>query len=199
MRPPEISDEAIIRAGEALQAEGRRITGFALRQRIGGGNPARLLQVWQQHISQSSQQPELPAEIADALVHVTEAAKQQLRDALSALYSRIAADAQQKINAAEQAAKAELDAATAELERIDAERDAAHSEIERLRAELAEAQQQAAALSARLDACVARADAAEARAQQLQRERDEAIELRARAEGALEQFRARASEGSKGV
>jgi chromosome segregation ATPase len=198
MRPPEVTDEAIIRAGEALQDEGRRITGFALRQRIGGGNPARLLQVWQQHISQSSQQPELPSDLAAALVHATEAAKQQLRDSLSSLYSRVAADAQQKINAAEQAAKSELDAAAAEIERIEGERDAAHSEIERLRAELASAQQQAAALAARLDACTERADAAEARAQQLQRERDEAIELRARAEGALEQFQTRAS-GSKGV
>jgi chromosome segregation ATPase len=198
MRPPEVTDKAIIAAGEALQAEGRRITGFALRQRIGGGNPARLLQVWQEHLSRSTQPPELPPELADALVHVTEAAKQQLRDALSSLYSRIAADAQQKINAAEQAAKAELEAATAELERIDAERDAARSEVDRLRAELANAQQQAAALAARLDACVARVDAAEARAQQLQRERDEAIELRARAEGALAQVQSRAREGKGG-
>jgi hypothetical protein len=66
MRPPKFSDKAIIVAGEALQAEGRRITGFTLRQKTGGGDPARLLQVWQKHLSQSAQHPEFSAELADA-------------------------------------------------------------------------------------------------------------------------------------
>jgi len=45
MRPAEFAPEAIIDAGQALQAAGRNITGFALRQKVGGGNPSRLKQV----------------------------------------------------------------------------------------------------------------------------------------------------------
>ncbi len=42
MRPVEITPESIIQAGQELQVSGRNITGFALRQKVGGGNPARL-------------------------------------------------------------------------------------------------------------------------------------------------------------
>ena len=45
MRPVEFAPEAIIQAGLDLQAAGRNITGFALRQKVGGGNPSRLRQV----------------------------------------------------------------------------------------------------------------------------------------------------------
>ncbi|WP_329955201.1 DNA-binding protein, partial [Xanthomonas albilineans] len=45
MRPAEFTLEQIIEAGQELQAAGRNITGFALRQRVGGGNPSRLKQV----------------------------------------------------------------------------------------------------------------------------------------------------------
>ena len=51
MRPAEFTPESIIEAGQALQAAGRNITGFALRQRVGGGNPSRLKQVWDEYIS----------------------------------------------------------------------------------------------------------------------------------------------------
>ena len=42
MRPVEFTPEAIIEAGQELQGAGRNITGFALRQKVGGGNPTRL-------------------------------------------------------------------------------------------------------------------------------------------------------------
>ena len=44
MRPAEFSPEEIVAAGEALVAAGRNVTGFALRQKVGGGNPNRLKQ-----------------------------------------------------------------------------------------------------------------------------------------------------------
>ena len=46
MRPAEFTPEEIIQAGQELQAAGRNITGFALRQKVGGGNPSRLKEVW---------------------------------------------------------------------------------------------------------------------------------------------------------
>ncbi|MEZ4128564.1 DNA-binding protein, partial [Salmonella enterica] len=51
MRPAEFTQEQIIEAGEQLQAAGRNITGFALRQKVGGGNPSRLKQVWDEHVN----------------------------------------------------------------------------------------------------------------------------------------------------
>ena len=42
-RTPEVSDEAIIRAGNALLQQERRVTGFALRKAVGNkGDAGRL-------------------------------------------------------------------------------------------------------------------------------------------------------------
>jgi colicin import membrane protein len=46
MRPPLVSPQEIIEAGEALMSAGRPVSGHSLRQRIGKGKPERLLQVW---------------------------------------------------------------------------------------------------------------------------------------------------------
>lgn len=60
MRPAEFPEEAIIQAGQELQAAGRNITGFALRQKVGGGNPARLKQVWEQHHAEQANKTKVP-------------------------------------------------------------------------------------------------------------------------------------------
>ena len=39
MRPAEIAHEVIIAAAEAIVESGRAVTGFGLRQIVGGGNP----------------------------------------------------------------------------------------------------------------------------------------------------------------
>jgi colicin import membrane protein len=54
MRPVEFAPEAIIQAGQELRDAGRNITGFALRQKVGGGNPSRLKQVWDEHLASQS-------------------------------------------------------------------------------------------------------------------------------------------------
>lgn len=77
MRPATFEPEEIIAAGKALQAEGVvNITGFALRKRVGGGDPSRLRQVWDGYLAgQTSVEPEpladLPPELADAVKAVT--------------------------------------------------------------------------------------------------------------------------------
>jgi hypothetical protein len=78
MRPAEFAPETIIGAGLALQAAGRNITGFALRQKVGGGNPSRLRQVWDEHLASQSvtrAEPvaELPVEVAEEVAAVTKA------------------------------------------------------------------------------------------------------------------------------
>lgn len=83
MRPAEFAPEAIIQAGQELQAVGRNITGFALRQKVGGGNPSRLKQVWDEHISSQAvtkAEPvaELPIEVAEEVATVTKALTERL-------------------------------------------------------------------------------------------------------------------------
>ncbi|MDQ1316163.1 MAG: colicin import rane protein, partial [Pseudomonadota bacterium] len=75
MRPAEFTTESIINAGQELHAAGRTVTGFAIRQKIGGGNPARLKQVWEEHVNSQSvtkAEPvaELPVEVADEVAAV---------------------------------------------------------------------------------------------------------------------------------
>ncbi len=47
-RKSEFSDEDIIRAGTELSLAGHPVSGWALRTRLGGGNPGRLIEVWNQ-------------------------------------------------------------------------------------------------------------------------------------------------------
>lgn len=75
-RPAEFAPEAIIQAGQELRDAGRNITGFALRQKVGGGNPGQLKQVWDEHLASQSvtkAEPvaELPIEVAEEIAMVT--------------------------------------------------------------------------------------------------------------------------------
>ena len=72
MRPVQFDDETVIQAAKDLEAAGRSVTGFAIRQKVGGGNPTRLKQVWDEYRNSSSvvaTEPatELPGEVADEL------------------------------------------------------------------------------------------------------------------------------------
>lgn len=126
MRPAEFKQEQIIEAGKELQDAGRNITGFALRQKIGGGNPARLKQVWDEFISSSqaaNKEPvaELPLEVAQQLDAVTKALTDQLAhltiqlndQAVKAAEQRVAEVIRQAQEHREQAARELADAAEA--------------------------------------------------------------------------------------
>lgn len=150
MRPAEFPAEAIIEAGQALQAAGRNVTGFALRQKVGGGNPTRLKQVWDDHLAKVQPVVELPVEIADALAQVTKSLTEQLATLGAGLYARVDEDSQRKIAAAQRAAAIEVDAATDEADSFKAERDDALAEVETLTNKLAESQAHAQAQAVEL-------------------------------------------------
>ena len=83
MRPAEFTPESIIEAGQTLQAAGRNITGFALRQKVGGGNPSRLKQIWDEHansqsVAKAEPVAELPIEVAEEVATVTKALTERL-------------------------------------------------------------------------------------------------------------------------
>lgn len=123
MRPVEFTPEAIIQAGQSLQAAGRNITGFALRQKVGGGNPSRLKQVWDEH--QSSQaatvaEPvaELPVEVAEAVASVSKALTERIAALAVELNDKAVKGAERRVHevvrsAGEQRAQAERELADA--------------------------------------------------------------------------------------
>lgn len=83
MRPVEFTPEEIVNAGQELRSAGRNITGFALRQKIGGGNPSRLKQVWDEYIhsqvaTKADPVAELPVEVAEEVAAVNKALAERL-------------------------------------------------------------------------------------------------------------------------
>lgn len=148
MRPVEISNDVIIEAGHALQTAGRNITGFALRQRVGGGNPSRLVQVWREHMSAQSEakaEPiaELPVEVAEVVAGVSK----ELTDRLAAL----AVDLNDKaVKAAERRVAEVVRSAGEQREQAERELADAAATVEDLEAKLDAAEADGAELEKRL-------------------------------------------------
>lgn len=152
MRPAEFASDTIIEAGQQLQAAGRNITGFALRQRVGGGNPTRLKQVWDQHLaSQSATQvepvAELPVEVADELVALSKALTERLASLAVELNDKAVKAAERRVaevirTAGEQREHAERELADASqtVEDLEDALDASRVEVEALTTRLNDSQ-----------------------------------------------------------
>jgi len=152
MRPVEFSPESIISAGQDLQATGRNITGFALRQKVGGGNPSRLKQVWDEHLASQSvtkAEPvaELPVEVAEEVALVTKELTQRLSALAVELNDKAVKAAERKVHevvrsAGEQRAQAERELADASqtVEDLETMLDDATVQVAALEAKLAELQ-----------------------------------------------------------
>ena len=136
MRPVEFTDEQVVEAGRTLQAQGRNITGFALRKLVGGGDPTRLKQRWDAHqASTTAGEPETIVELPIEVANVVEGLAVELAGRLKTLAVEVndkaVKAAERRVSevvkaAGEQASQAERelsDAATAvdELETVVAE------------------------------------------------------------------------------
>jgi len=152
MRPVEFSPESIITAGQDLQATGRNITGFALRQKVGGGNPSRLKQVWDEHLASQSvtkAEPvaELPVEVAEEVALVTKELTQRLAALAIELNDKAVKAAERRVHevvrsAGEQRAQAERELADASqtVEDLESMVDEAAGQVTGLEAKLGELQ-----------------------------------------------------------
>lgn len=152
MRPVEFSPQSIIDAGQDLQATGRNITGFALRQKVGGGNPSRLKQVWDEHLASQSvtkAEPvaELPVEVAEEVATVTKELTQRLGALAVELNDKAVKAAERRVHevvrsAGEQRAQAERELADASqtVDDLEAMIDQATGQVTALEAKLAEVQ-----------------------------------------------------------
>lgn len=152
MRPVEFTPESTIKAGLELQAIGRNITGFALRQKVGGGNPSRLKQVWDEYLASQSVvkvEPvaDLPVEVAEEVALVTKELTQRLGALAVELNDKAVKAAERRVHevvrsAGEQRAQAERELADASqtVEDLEAMVDEAALQVMGLETKLAELQ-----------------------------------------------------------
>ena len=190
MRPAEISDEDIINAGKNLLAAGRNVTGFALRQRVGGGSAPRLKQVWDEHISCQSvvsteQEADLPVELQEQLKTVSQALVERLRQLAADLNNHAVRASERRVTeivraAGEQRAQAESELADASMtvDELEAKLGTSTSEVKELRSKLTDVTQNAQAQAVELAQLKERLAAAE-NALRLSEERHQAEHIRA--------------------
>jgi len=121
-RPVEFSEEVIVQAGQALRDRDpkRNITGFALRKIIGGGNPTRLKQVWDEHeakqvIAESEPVAELPVEVAEEMAKVAKSLNDRLYALASELNDRAVKAAERRVAEVVRAAGDQRQQAESEL------------------------------------------------------------------------------------
>lgn len=194
MRPAEFSPELILQAGADLQAAGRNVTGFALRQRVGGGNPARLKQVWDEHLNGNGAAPaaplaELPGEVMEQVVAISTALGERIAALAVELNDKAVRAAERRVaevvrTAGEQRALAERELADAAqtLDDIESRLEGAQGDITGLQAKLDAALATAQAQAVELAALKAKAEADQITlVAQRQRAGDELVQANARA------------------
>ncbi|HAU5638608.1 DNA-binding protein [Citrobacter amalonaticus] len=113
----------VIDAGTALQSEGRNITGFALRNRIGGGNPGILKQMWDEYQSSHSDidfnnADGLPVEVMDEVKSVSATLVERINLLATELNNKAVRAAERRVSevtraAGEQTAQTERELADA--------------------------------------------------------------------------------------
>lgn len=150
MRPTEFTTEQIIEAGKKLLAADRKITGFALRGLVGGGNALRLKQVWDEHLTSETQAKSepvavLPVEVADELAAVSKALTERLAGLAVELNDKAVKAAERRVTKVTRDAEADCEVAAREVadasvtvDDLEAKLDVAKAEAEALGTRLAE-------------------------------------------------------------
>ena len=153
MRPPEITDQEIIQAGQQILAAGRPVNGFALRTVTDGGKPARLMKVWEEHLSGQAPLPaslptvELPLQMAEELAVVTKALGERMAALAISLNNQAVQAAERRVHQVQRAADEQsgkdqaalADAATV-VDALQAKLSNTETKTESLEQQLAEAQ-----------------------------------------------------------
>jgi len=139
-RPAEFAPEAIIQAGQELRDAGRNITGFALRQKVGGGNPSRLKQVWDEYLSSQSvtkAEPvaELPIEVAEEVAMVTKTLTERLAMLAVELNDKAVKAAERRVTEVVRAAGDQREQAERELTDASSTVDDLENKLNEVRAE----------------------------------------------------------------
>lgn len=143
MRPVEFTDEQVIEAGRTLQAQGRNITGFALRKLVGGGDPTRLKQRWDAHqASTAAGEPETVVELPIEVANVVDGLAVELASRLKSLAVEVNDKA---VKAAERRVSEVVKAAGEQASQAERELSDAATAVDELETHVAELQEQAQA------------------------------------------------------
>lgn len=158
MRPSEYPEEDVIEAGKKLDASGRRVTGFAIRKELGGGNATRLKNVWDayrqsQEVVEAEPVQELPVEVQDALEKVTGDFVEQFRQLVASLNAKAVKTAERRVSEVISTAKKEQDKAEAELADAEVAVEEIENQLSDLQARLDAAETKNAELSKQLSEC----------------------------------------------
>jgi colicin import membrane protein len=173
MRPIEFSSESVIKAGQDLQAAGRNVTGFALRQKVGGGSAGRLKQVWDEYIASSSVthvEPvaELPIEVAEQVAAVTKSLTDRLASLAVELNDKAVKAAERRVSEVVRAAGEQREQAERELVDAATTVDELESAIDVAQAEIASRDERVAKLSTDLQAQAVKLASVQSEAKHLQ-------------------------------
>lgn len=205
MRPTEYDDQDIIAAGQKLTETGRRVTGFALRKLVGGGDPKRLADVWTQHLQQHKGETKPVVELPSAIEEAIGAMGQQLIERLREVAGQIHSQAQQSadhrvkevmaaVEAERKAAQQEVQDATETVDELETKLAEAHIRIKGTETKMVEmiedekvAQKQHAGLEQRLAVLEQKLEAAEAQVGKLEQQVQEATAENKVLTGALTQ------------
>jgi len=119
MRTPEVPDQDIIAAGEQIRKEQRRVTGFALRKELGGGNAKRLIAVWEDHLKSLGDEEfgggALPSELEETLKELLSGFEMHIRKLAVRLNDRATSISEHRVQEVMEAAREDKEKAQAEL------------------------------------------------------------------------------------
>lgn len=154
-RPSNYSDEAVIAAAKAIEASGKEVTGYGLREELGGGNPNSLEKRYKALAGNGQEAPEvleLPQEVSDAVAGMATGLSSQLATLLSNTYAALRTTANARVDEIEASAAAriarsnkdiedaceKLDAEIERREGLEASLEKVHAEIQQLRLQLSQ-------------------------------------------------------------
>lgn len=129
MRPSTFSDEAVIEAGHQLLAAGSEVTGWKIREVLGGGKPARYQKIWDER-PQGAAAPlsaELPDELRNGIDSIMKTMGGQLTAMFASIYQSLVHEADVRVkqsaaalDVAQEKYNQELGRASLELDRLEA-------------------------------------------------------------------------------
>ncbi|MAK48707.1 DNA-binding protein [Marinobacter sp.] len=133
MRPSNFTDEMIIEAGKRLQDQDKKVTGYGLRNELGGGDQKRLFSVWKdftaQDVVDAATETELPAELEESVNSASQTLLTHLRSITVSIHQSATKVAERQVSEItrqykelEEQTEAELKDAGVIIEKLESEK-----------------------------------------------------------------------------
>lgn len=150
MRPSNFTDEMIIEAGKRLQDQDKKVTGYGLRNELGGGDQKRLFSVWKdftaQDVVDAATETELPAELEESVNSASQTLLTHLRSITVSIHQSATKVAERQVSEItrqykelEEQTEAELKDAGVIIEKLESEKLQLEDRLEQSQGRLEEA------------------------------------------------------------